>query len=289
MLVSMLRVRRQGLNRGGRARLAIALAFLACAGLSAIAQADTRSVEGFDIDRVVLRGSDELKVTFGEANRLLVKGDSDDLDREPFYVRGSTLKLGYTDNGRKVRNVKYLLEIEDLDQVVLQGSGEVWIDPVETRRLSISVDGSGVMRVHSVKANELEVSVAGSGTIQLAICEVEDLEVELAGSGDIDLGRVTAQRMNVDMAGSGDVVGTSESESGMVEVLDIGVAGSGDVDLSTMPAVTVDVDILGSGDVSVWAVEFLDVNILGSGDVHYRGDPDIDRSTLGSGDVQPID
>ncbi len=289
MLVSMLRVRRQRLNHGGGARLAIALAFLACAGLSAIAHADTRSVEGFDIDRVVLRGSDELKVTFGGANRLLVKGDSDDLDREPFYVRGSTLKLGYTDSGRKVRNVKYLLEVKDLDQVVLQGAGDVWIDPVETRRLSISVDGSGVMRVHSVTANELEVSVAGSGTIQLASCEVEDLEVELAGSGDIDLGRITARRMNVSMAGSGDVVGTSESESGMVEVLDVGVAGSGDVDLSNLPAVTVDVDILGSGDVSVWAVEFLDVNILGSGDVHYRGDARVDRSTLGSGDVQPID
>ncbi len=285
----MLKNRRQGLIRGSNGRLGIALLFLACAGLSALAHADTRSVEGFDVNRVVLRGSDELKVTLGDANRLLVKGDSDDLDREPFYVRGSTLKLGYTDSGRKVRNVKYLLEVEDLDQIVLQGSGDIWVDPIETNRLSVSVDGSGVIRLHSVKADELEVSVAGSGIIQLASSEVNDIEVELAGSGDIDLGKITARRMNVDMAGSGDIVGTSESEEGMVEVLDISVAGSGDIDLSSLPASQVEVDILGSGDVSVWAVEFLDVNILGSGDVLYRGDPKVDRSTLGSGDVAPID
>ncbi len=285
----MLKIRRQGLIRGSNTRLRIALVFLACAGLSALANADTRSVKGFDIDRVVLRGSDELKVTFSDDTRLLVKGDTDDLDRQPFYVRGSTLKLGYTESGRKVRNVKYLLEVEDLEQIVLQGSGDIWVDPIETKKLSVSVDGSGVIRLHSVKAGDLEVSVSGSGTIQLASSDVDDLDVELAGSGDIDLGRVTARRMNVDMAGSGDVVGSRESEEGMVEVLDVSVAGSGDIDLSSFPASQVDVDILGSGDVSVWAVDFLDANILGSGDVHYRGDPKVERSTLGSGDVTPID
>lgn len=285
----MLKIRRQGLIRSSNTRLGIALLFLACAGLSALAHADTRSVEGFDIDRVVLRGSDELKITFGGANRLLVKGDTDDLDRQPFYVRGSTLKLGYTESGRKVRNVKYLLEVDDLKQILLQGSGDIWVDPIDTEKLSVSVDGSGVIRLHSVRANDLEISVAGSGTIQLASSDVEDIDVELAGSGDIDLGRITARRMNVDMAGSGDIVGTRESEDGMVEELDISVAGSGDIDLSSLPAGSVDIDILGSGDVSVWAVDFLDVNILGSGDVHYRGDPKVDRSTLGSGDVTPID
>lgn len=285
----MLRKRRQGLIHGGGARLGIALAFLACAGLSALAHADTRSVEGFDIDRVVLRGSDELKILFSGENRLLVKGDSEDLDKEPFFVRGSTLKLGYTSSGRKVRNVKYLLEVEDLDQIILQGSGDVWVEPMETDRVSVNVDGSGVMRLHSVVASELEVAVSGSGTIQLASSEVDELEVELAGSGDIDLGRITASRMNVDMAGSGDVIGTAESEDGMVDDLDVSIAGSGDVDLANLPAIRVDVDILGSGDVRVWAVEFLDANILGSGDVHYRGEPRVDRSTLGSGEVTPID
>ena len=264
--------------------LAIAVGFLACAGISAVVHADTRAVEGFEIDEVVLRGS-----TFGDLNRLLVKGDTDALDREPFYVRGSTLRLGYTDDGRSVRGVKYLLEVQDLKEISLQGSGDIWVDPVDTDRLEVNVEGSGTIRLHSVKARDLTVEVAGSGTIQLASCDVENLDVELAGSGDIDLGKITAREMNVDMAGSGDIVGTRESEDGMVEELDISVAGSGDIDLSSLPAKRVDVDILGSGDVMVWAVETLDAGILGSGDVLYRGDPRVDASTMGSGDVDRIE
>ncbi len=285
----MLNQRRQFLAPGGKRRFAIALAFLACAGVSAVVHADTRAVEGFDIDKVILRGSDELKVTFGDTNRLLVKGDEEDLDREPFYVRGNTLKLGYTKRGRSVRDVKYLLEVTDLDNIELEGSGEIWVDPVETDELYVSVEGSGSMRLHSVKAESLEVEVAGSGTIQLASSEVDELAVELAGSGDIDLGKITAQRMDVEVAGSGDIVGSSESEDGMVDSMDISVAGSGDVDLSSLPARQVEVDILGSGDVQVWAVEYLDVNILGSGDVMYRGEPRVKRSIMGSGEASPID
>ena len=285
----MLNQRKGYLARGGDKRFAIAVAFVAFAGISAVVHADTRAVEGFDIDKVILRGSDELKVTFGDTNRLLVKGDEKDLDREPFYVRGSTLRLGYTDRGRSVRGVKYLLEVKDLDGIELEGSGDIWVDPVQTDTLSASVEGSGTMRLHSVEAEDLEVQVAGSGTLQLASSKVDSLDVEVAGSGDIDLGEITAQRMDVALAGSGDIIGTSDSEEGMVERLDISVAGSGDIDLSSLPAQNVEVSIAGSGDVLVWAVDRLDVSILGSGDVAYRGEPDVERSTMGSGEVYPID
>lgn len=286
----MLKSKRLILAGSGGLRFAIAVVFLACAGLSALAHADTRSVEGFDIDRVILRGSDELKISFGDSNRLLVKGDEEDLDKQPFYVRGRTLVLGYTDKGRKVRGVKYLLEVEQLEYIELQGSGTIWVEPLETDELSVALEGSGGIRLHSVQADELEVSLAGSGNIQLAESNTRKLDVELAGSGDIDLGRITAERMNIDLAGSGDILGTAESEEGRVEELDIGVAGSGDVDLSSLPARRVDVGIAGSGDVKVWAVDALDVGIIGSGDLEYRGDPgSIDTSTMGSGSVERIE
>lgn len=281
---------RKGIRAGSSNRLIIAVVFLACAGLSALAHAETRAVEGFDIDRVILRGSDELKISFGDANRLLVKGDENDLDKEPFYVRGRTLVLGYTDNGRKVRGIKYLLEVERLEHIELQGSGAIWVEPMETDDVGVALEGSGAIRLHAVKAEELELSLAGSGNIQLAESATEKLQVELAGSGDIDLGKISAKRMGVEVGGSGDITGTSESEEGMVEELDIALAGSGDIELSNLPARKVEIGIAGSGDVSVWAAESLDVSIVGSGDVLYRGDPgEIDTSTMGSGSVERMD
>jgi hypothetical protein len=284
----MLKSRKRGLAyRGGAARVSIAIIFMLAAVVSAVAHADTRSVEGFEIDTVILRGSDELKISWGDANRLLVKGSSDNLDREPFYVSGRTLYLGYTDGGRRVRNVKYLLEVDSLEQIELQGSGNIWVEPLETDRLKVAVEGSGGIRMHSVTvSDELELSLAGSGDIQLAEGRADRLEVELAGSGDIDLGSINAQRIDVDMSGSGDILAKGD---GTAVDIDIGLAGSGDIDLKDIVAQQVDVGIAGSGDVYVHAEEALDASIIGSGDVYYLGDPTIESATMGSGNVSRAD
>ena len=139
----MLRSRKTILTAaGGTTRLCIAVVFVLAAGISALVHADTRSVEGFDIDTVVLRGSDELKIEWSDAGRLLVKGDEEDLDRQPFYVRGKTLYLGYTEDRKRVRGVKYLLEVDTLKEIKLKGSGAIWVDPVVTERLEVALEGA---------------------------------------------------------------------------------------------------------------------------------------------------
>ena len=270
----------------GSSRLCIALVFVLMAGLSALAQADTRSVEGFDIDAVILRGSDELKIEWSDANRLLVKGDAEDLDRQPFFVRGRTLYLGYTEGRDRVRDVKYLLETNTLERIKLQGSGTIWVEPLETGALKVQLEGSGDIRLHSVAAEDLELSLAGSGNIQLAEARAESLAVELAGSGGIDLGGLEIGEIKIDLSGSGDILA---DESGSAEEMDIGLAGSGDIDMRRVRVQRIDVGIAGSGDVFVWAEKFLDAGIIGSGDVRYRGDPEVDASSMGSGDVDRID
>ncbi|MEM0954332.1 MAG: DUF2807 domain-containing protein [Pseudomonadota bacterium] len=281
---------RQKLAPGGALRLTIACVFLVCAGIAAVAQADTRAVEGFDVDEVVLRGSSELKIVYGDRNRLLVKGSERSLDLEPFYVRGESLRLGRSSSGKSVSSVQYLLEVDALERIVLKGSGDIWVDPFEQDgRLEVSVEGSGAIRMHSIKTERLIVSVAGSGSIQLASVEAEELGVEMAGSGDVDLGKVLAQRVVVELAGSGDVTAARESREGRVDRIDISIAGSGDVDLADLVARRIEVNILGSGDVRVHAEEALDGNIMGSGDVYYLGDPVVDESSMGSGGISRLD
>jgi hypothetical protein len=267
-------------------RLVVALVFVICASFTALVHGATRSVENLDIDTVVLRGSSELKISFEDDNKLRVQGKENELDKQPFYVRGKTLYLGYSENGKHARNVKYKLSVETLHRIELQGSGTIWVDPVIADELKVALEGSGDIRLHSVEADRLKVFVAGSGNVQLAKADTKELSVELAGSGDIDLGDITTDEMNVDMSGSGDIVA---SGSGTANDLDIGLAGSGDVDLEVIEAKRADVGIAGSGDVSVWAVEDLNASIIGSGDVSYRGDPDVDSSVMGSGDVERAD
>ena len=252
---------------GAGLRFGIAMLFVVAAGISAVAHADTRSVEGFDIDTVVLRGSDELKIEWSDQHRLLVKGNQSNLDMEPFYVRGKTLYLGYTQNRKSVRGVKYLLEIDSLEKIVLKGSGTIWVDPIQARKLKVDLEGSGDIRLHEVTAEELEVSVSGSGNVQLAKVSSSSLSLELAGSGEIDLGRVETGELEIDMAGSGDIVSDGMGEA---ETLEIGLAGSGDIDIQTIRA------------------KRADIGIAGSGDVAYNGEPELDTNVMGSGDIRPI-
>jgi hypothetical protein len=283
----MLRSRKSILTAGGSTtRLCIAFIFVAAAGISALANADTRAVEGFDIDTVILRGSDQLKIEWNDAGRLLIKGDEEDLDRQPFYVRGKTLYLGYSEDRKPVSGVKYLLEVNTLKRIELQGSGAIWIAPLETERFKVELEGTGDIRLHEVNADRLELSLAGSGNIQLAKAVTGVLNASLAGSGDIDLGAIETGKLDIDMSGSGDIIADGTGSAGEIE---IGLAGSGDIDIRSIRTPRADVGIAGSGDVYVWVEEYLEVGVIGSGDVHYRGQPELDTSVMGSGDVTAID
>lgn len=269
-------------------RLIVALVFVLCASFTALVHGAERSVEGLDIDTVVLRGSGELEISFGDEATLRVQGSEKQLNKQPFYVRGNTLYLGYSDSGKHAKDVKYKLTAIMLERIRLEGSGTVWVQPIKADELKVAMEGSGDMLLHSVEADRLKLFLAGSGNIQLAKASTTELMVEVAGSGDIDLGNVTATTMEVDMSGSGDIIAAEDSE-GSAEEIDIGLAGSGDIDLLSIRAQRVDIGIAGSGDVSVWAESELDISIIGSGDVTYRGDPDIDSSVMGSGDVDRAD
>ncbi|MEP5766457.1 MAG: DUF2807 domain-containing protein [Halieaceae bacterium] len=279
----MLTSRKKNILQGAASgRLLVALIFLVCAGFSALVHAATRSVEGLDIDAVVLRGSSEVLIEIGDETKLRVNGAEKELEKQPFYVRGSTLYLGYSESGKRAKSVKYKLIAESLESIKLEGSGTIYVKPMTTQELDVELEGSGDIRLYSITADELQVSVAGSGNLQLAESSVESLLVQLAGSGDVDLGKVTSQSTEISMSGSGDIVA---SEEGSAVELEISLAGSGDIDIDSIQAQRVEVNIAGSGDIAVWAEQELEVNILGSGDVTYRGDPDVDSSVMGSGDI----
>lgn len=281
--------RKKNLMAGAHRRiLPVALVFLICAGFSALVHAAARSVEGLEFDSVVVWGSVEVEITQGEAMHLRVRGSSDDLDAEPFFVSDGALYLGRSASGQRLdSHLKYKLTAVDLNKISLKGSGDIYIKPLRAESLIVSVEGSGDIKLHKVTSTELEMIVAGSGSIKLAKAEVSgQIEVEVSGSGTVELGAITAERLVVGLNGSGDVLVAKDSQ---VTELKVNVVGSGDVEFGRLKASEVDINIMGSGDAEVWAEKDLSVSIMGSGDVAYRGDPNIRTTVLGSGDVERLD
>jgi hypothetical protein len=251
--------------------------------------AETQRVEGLEFERVLVHGSVKVEISQGDETELLMRGDQDQLEKQPFFVKGDTLVLGKSLKYKRdnFHNVKYKLTVVDLQHLQLNGSGEIYVKPLQTLDLYVSLEGSGDIKLFELRGRDITLQASGSGDIQAADLQAEELRAVLSGSGDIHIGELSVKNMTVTLNGSGDI---SVDGTGVAETLDANVVGSGDIDLKKLDAMEVQVNIVGSGTVSTGHVEKeLDVNVMGSGDVYYSGDPEISQSTLGSGDLHRRD
>jgi hypothetical protein len=247
--------------------------------------AETVRVTDLSFDRVALYGSSELEVSQGDEVELVLRGSSNALDKQPFYLDGDLLILGRNKrSGDSADSVQYKLTVPDLRHLQLNGSGEIYVKPLELEDFTISVEGSGEIKLFSVSAQNLTLRVSGSGDIQAARLVAKDLQVVLSGSGDIDIGELETTTAEFSLNGSGDI---GVRGNGSAEQVEVNVIGSGDIEIQPLLAQEVVVHIMGSGSAMVNCESELVVNTVGSGDVGYRGNPEIHTTLVGSGDVYP--
>jgi hypothetical protein len=287
-------------SRAGRLTV-LGLALLGVLALPAQGANETRRVEGLEFDQVFLLGDSEVEIRQGEEYSLQLRGPADDLDPEPFYLKGKTLVLGArrqtfasesVDSGGELR---FRIVMPELKSLRVQGSGKAYLKPFEFSSdlprkapdVVISVDGSGEANLFSVRGGNLDLRVEGSGDIKAARVEVDDLRAVVAGSGGLFIGSLQAQTGELVITGSGDIAVTEKS---FVQSLEVSVVGSGDAGLTLLGSERTEVNIVGSGDIEIGEVlEKLNASVLGSGDIRYRGEPEVEKVELGSGEVRRRD
>jgi hypothetical protein len=252
---------------------------------------ETRRVEGLEFHSVDVMGAVSVEVRQGDSTVLQLRGPADDLDRNPFYLKGKRLVIGSSleDRRRDFYKVKFRIEVPALRQLSVKGSGEAYIKTLELGDddLELSVDGSGDIKLFGVSGDALELSVKGSGDIKAVDIDVEQLRAVVAGSGDLFIQRLQADTVEFVVTGSGDIAVT---DGGSVDSLEATIVGSGDIDARGVSAATAEVSIVGSGTADLGEVrDTIDATILGSGDVVYDGDPEVESVELGSGDCRRRD
>jgi hypothetical protein len=264
----------------------VAVVFLFCAFINMLATAEINSVDGLDILGVELVGNNELQLSQGDSTTMQYRAGKRELKRPPFSVRGNVLQLGLDEKGREVNNVKFMLTVQDLEYLSVNGSGEAYVRPLKLERLKLAVNGSGDIKAFDIDAGKLEMKLEGSGNIQAEEVRADTALLHLKGSGDIQLGRLDGGQVTTNLDGSGDI---NIDEHGRAEDLTVRLLGSGDIGLGKLQAARVDATIMGSGDIDVWAETSLDAEIVGSGDIRYRGSPTLSQSIVGSGDLRQRD
>lgn len=147
------------------------------------------------------------------------------------------------------QNLNLHIEIPDLDQIALTGSGDV----------------------HANFDNPSSNSSLPNKTIHLT------------GSGDMTVSFPPLNVMNTKLTGSGTL-----SLTGSAQTHKVGLTGSGDIQAFQFPTQNTTVNMVGSGDVKIAVNQSLTVRMFGSGDVRYMGDPVVKKSGFGSGSVKKV-
>lgn len=227
---------------------AIALVFTQCVpGEKTVGEGPivTQALDLDNIRSLVVNGSMDVTVEKGINQKIEVTSQQNIIDALNKQVKNGKWIIGFEDGSFSYSKVKIKATISELDEVNIDGSGNVEINDFLTfTRMNLLINGSG------------SISLKESGS---------------------------SEKVNILINGSGNVVykgGTIETA-----ILYAEVSGSGDIDVSGIEANKASVTINGSGDVTLSVKESLEAEINGSGDIVYYGNPSISKQRSGSGDI----
>ncbi|RPI95241.1 MAG: DUF2807 domain-containing protein [Chloroflexi bacterium] len=222
----------------------------------------TQDFDVSNFDRITLEGSGDVYIEQGQTESLSVEADDNIIPVLDISVAGGELTLGIKEGVdiTPSQSITYTITVEDLNGLALLGSGNFYVEPVNSNNFKISIPGSGDIEIESLIADDLSMDLNGSGSITLESVEVKTLDTSIRGSGDVKLeGKADTQEVTVD--GSGNYL-------------------AGDLETDTA-----NISVRGSADVKVWVTDELTIRVSGSGNIRYYGEPRLDQSGVGSADI----
>jgi hypothetical protein len=156
-------------------------------------------------------------------------------------IHGHDLVVKTRDH-RRLENhfpIKIFVEAPYVDDVILSGSGKIYIDSLNTSNLHLLLSGSGDIE-GKIWTNTANTKISGSGNINLQGA-VYQSEMDISGSGEIYAFSLQQDTCFANISGSG------KMKLWVTDFLDVSITGSGKVYYQGNPVVST--HITGSGNV----------------------------------------
>lgn len=166
------------------------------------AAAQARALPSFR--SVELAGSNDVTISVGKRQSVVVHGDRGVLHRVTTHVQAGNLVIGETP-GRLTSTSPMRVDITMpfLSALRLTGSGVMIADHFMGAPLKVTLSGSGVIRAAGYATN-LGVTLSGSGDAQLDHLPARDVNAVLNGSGRILVNAISS--LHASVSGSGAIV-----------------------------------------------------------------------------------
>jgi len=191
-----------------------------------------REVSGFT--GVALAGIGELTIEVGERESLRIEAEDNLMTYLETEVRNGMLEIGVQDgvNLNSTRPVRFYLTVEELDTIVLSGSGNIEAPDLEAERFAIAISGSGDVEMGDLSADTVDAVISGSGNLDIAGGRVEEQDITISGSGEYQAGGLNSRSVEITISGSGNATVRA------TESLDVRISGSGSVNYYGNPRTT---------------------------------------------------
>jgi len=205
--------------------------------------------------------------------------------------------------------VKKEVAIPNVKELLLKGSGDVYITKGEKPSLFIETD-ENILSLLDTKTTENKITLDTKESISptkliywITVSNLEELNVDgsgdikvnegfvsnnfkiaINGSGDIIIKDLNTESLSIIIYGSGDVKISGNGNTSNMEI-----EGSGDLIMNEFISKRVTAIIDGSGDIKINVLDYLKAIINGSGSIGYIGNaPTIETKINGSGDIYKL-
>ncbi|WP_192349291.1 head GIN domain-containing protein [Algoriphagus sp. Y33] len=210
--------------------IAFAVSALMLASCVHAQQSETRTPGHFT--KVHSGGSWEVIMTEGNKEEIKIEARGVALDKVKTEINGDVLSVGLVKGNYNNVKLKFYITYKELEGVKCSGSGTIEVtSPVKSEVFYAGLSGSGDVLMDKLEARELSVSISGSADLKIKGGKVDQAEIKQSGSGDFHGENLTIAELEVSKSGSGN---THVGDLGKVSVK---ASGSGDVIYSGSPTI----------------------------------------------------
>lgn len=207
---------------------AFALTALVMASCVQAQSTETRTPGHFT--KVHSGGSWEVILTEGDSEEVRIEAKGVELSKVKTEIDGDVLSVGLVKGNYNNVKLKFFITYKELEGVKCSGSGTMEVaSPVMTDSFYAALSGSGDIILEKLEAKKLSVGISGSADIAIKSGSVDQAEIKQSGSGDFDGEEFAIGELVVSKSGSGD------TNVGDLGKLSVSSSGSGDVTYTGSP------------------------------------------------------
>jgi len=197
---------------------------------------ETRELKSFD--QIEVSGGFTVILSQGTAARLEVEADENLIDLISTNVKGGVLSVRSKESIRGSRNIKILIEVQDLTKISLSGAVDL-STTAEFTTAHLKIDGSGASTLNMVlNVGSLEAELSGANNVTLN-GKAESFYAKLTGASDLKAFGFEVNEMEIKVSGAGD------ARVSVRDKLKVNISGAGSVTYRGDP--TIEQSISGAG------------------------------------------